>query len=252
VSELRIRSDSFVDQPLIDSFVPPESKAATTQAGDLAPLAAAAGAALSKMLGMRVQLVPANEAEAEEIEGRGGAKLAALLLTLRLGGTAARSGGAVAEAAGNGDVLAAYQARLLEAVMAAVADPELWPRGLDSLAVTVLAGEIEDGLWLRPSAMRALPERLAEGPHPRMVAGLGTVPMRLAVELAAGEISLLALLPLRIGQTIPIAPAADMALRMDGQPIGRVSLSSRPDGRQEALLVALDVKNDVEKREDRP
>jgi flagellar motor switch/type III secretory pathway protein FliN len=250
VSELRIRSEAFLDEPVIDSFVPPESKAATTQAGDLAPLAAAAAAALGKMLGMRVQLVPANEAEADEIEGRGGARLAALLLTLRLGGTAARADVGAA-GAGGGEVLAAYQARLLEAVTAAVADPELWPRGLDSLAVTALAGEIEDGLWLRPSAMRALPERLAEGPHPRMVAGLGTVPMRLVVELAAGEISLMALLPLRIGQTIPIAPAADMALRMDGQPIGRVSLSSRPDGRQEALLVALDVKNSVEKREDR-
>ncbi|WP_439534870.1 FliM/FliN family flagellar motor switch protein [Polymorphobacter sp.] len=236
MSELRIRSEAFVDHPVIDSFIPPAS-AAPASTADLGPLVGSVSAALAGLLGTKVQLVPATETEAEAIDGQGGLKFASLLLTIRLGGTPPRADTPVA----GGDVLAAYRERLLAAVAAAVADSELWPRGLVSLAVTALAHGVEDGLWLRPPTVRHVPQRLAPSPHPRMLRGLGDVPMRLAVELAAAEMSLLALLPLRPGQIITIAPASDMALRMDGQAIGRVSLSSRPDGRQEALLVALDL-----------
>jgi len=237
VSELRIRSEAFVDQPVIDSFVPPVTHQGGASAADLGPLIAAASAALGRMLGAAAQMVPASEMEIETIEGRGGQLFAALLLTLRLGGAPSR---ATVQGVG-GNVLAAYHAQLLGALTDAVSDPDLWPRGLESLAVSARAHGIEERLWLQAPPVRPVQQRLAHNPHPRMMAGLPNVPMRLAVELAATEVSLLALLPLRIGQIIPIAPAADMALRMDGHVVGKVSLSSRPDGRQEALLVALDL-----------
>jgi hypothetical protein len=237
VSELRIRSEAFVETPVIDSFVPLPIRAGSHNPSDLAPLIQAAGQALAGLLGHPVQLVPATEDEAEAIEGKGGRRLAALFLTTRLGGDPAR---ALVESMG-GEVLEAYHARLLAGVKAGVQSPALWPRGVDELPVTVLAAGLEDGLWLIPPLDRPSQEVRAMPPHPRMLAGLGEVPMRLRVELAAMEMPLAALLPLHVGQVIPISPATDMALRMEAHGIGRVTLSSRPDGRQEALLVGLDI-----------
>lgn len=237
MSELRIRSEAFVETPAIDSFVPPPIRSGSHNPSDLAPLIDSASRALAGLLGQKVQLIPASEEETEAIEGKGGRRLAALFLTMRLGGDPAR---AQMEVPG-GEVLAAYHARLLAEVEASVQVPSLWPRGVDDLAVVALVAGLEDGLMLVPPLDRPSQEVRAMPPHPRMLAGLGEVPMRLRVELSALEVPLSVLLPLHIGQVLPISPAADMVLRMEGHGIGRVTLSSRPDGRQEALLISLDM-----------
>lgn len=248
MSELRIRSEAFVDQPVVDSFLPPPVRSGAHNPSDLAPLIQSAGDALSRLLGHPVQLVPATEDEAESIKGKGGRRLAALFLTTRLGGDAAR---ALVEPQGDqvmgGEVLEAYHLRLLAELKASVQSPALWPRGVDDLAVTALVAGLEDGLWLIPPLDRPTQEVRALPPHPRMVAGLGDVPMRLRVELAATDMPLASLLPLRSGQVIPISPAADMALRLEGHGIGRVTLTARPDGRQDARLVTLDIEHPGER-----
>ena len=242
MSELRIRSEAFVEQPVVDSFLPPPIRTGAHNPSDLAPLIESASAALTGLLGHPVQIIPATEEEAEAIPAKGGRKLAALFLTTRLGGDPARAlfepldGKMV-----GGEVLEAYHARLLAELKDSVQSPALWPRGVDDLAVTVLVAGHEDSLWLIPPLDRPTQEVRPTAPHPRMRAGLGDVPMRLRVELAAMDMALTALLPLRPGQIIPISPAADMALRLEGHGIGRVTLTSRPDGRQDALLVALDI-----------
>ena len=241
MSELRIRSETFVDAAPVESFTPPAMRTGSHNPSDLAPLLQSATDALTDLLGHPVQLIPATEDEAATMDGKGGHRLAALLLATRLGGDPARALTNQHPGSNDGDVMAAYHTRLLARLKDSVQSPALWPRGVEDMAVTALVAGIEDGLWLIPPLDRPTQEIRAAAPHPRMVSGLGDVPMRLRVELAGMEMSLTALLPLHPGQVISISPAADMALRLEGHAIGRVTLTSRPDGRQDALLLALDI-----------
>jgi flagellar motor switch/type III secretory pathway protein FliN len=181
-------------------------------------------------------VLPANFDEAEAAQEGGGHRLAALWLSLRLGGSmeAAQVGGGTA-----GSTWTRFRDQLLTAASAAV--PE-WPEDLDHLAVLVTVGSgsaaVEDVIVLRAPARVPAPLLPAD---PALAERLAGLPMRISVELASVEMSLHALLPLHQGQVLAIQPVREMRLRLGDHGIGSATLEPLPDGRQAATLLKIDV-----------
>ncbi len=232
MSELRIRSESGLEPLWPDNFVP--RPAGTSSVAETAPFLLAVAAAFEAEFGQPVNVLPASDYEAEDIVQPGGARLAALLLTRRLGGRIDQAG---ASDALSGAVWLRFQRELIRIATEA----GTWPTNVERLALMVSVGEIEDGLWLEApdEAVRALP-RPGEM-NPRIVARMADTPMRLRVELSSAEVSLAALVPLTVGQVLILQPSAEMRLRMETGTIGAVTLTPLDDGRQQAMLINLNV-----------
>jgi hypothetical protein len=73
--------------------------------------------------------------------------------------------------------------------------------------------------------------------HARVMA----MPMRVRVEVASGMVPVARLLPLKTGTVLPIDPMPEMPLIMGDHRIGAVTLTPMPDGRQQAVVVAMGV-----------
>lgn len=67
------------------------------------------------------------------------------------------------------------------------------------------------------------------------------MPMRLRVELASELTPVSALLPLRRGAVLPIAPTREMPLILGDHCVGHATLAPLPDGRQQATIVDVGV-----------
>ncbi len=235
MSELRIRSEAAATL-WPESWLPRAGGGGSV--GDTGPLLMAIAAALSGLFGRPVQVLPASDEEADELADGGGARLAALLLSMRLGGKASdlAPGTRVSGAA-----WARYRAALSEVAMTA----GRWPAGVERLVLLVTVpdagGGVEDLLELLAPVAKAFSAPVVCGPDPVLEASLAAVPIRLRVELAAEVISLAALLPLKIGQVLAIQPVPEMRLRMGDHAIGRVMLQAAADGRQTMTLAAIDM-----------
>ncbi len=204
---------------------------------DTGVLVTAMVGALGGLFGRPVRLLPASDEEAEALEGEGGAKLAALLLALSLGGGAERG-------TPGPRISGAVWARFRREIGAAAAGAGAWPKGVRQLVLLATVAGVEDLLLV------SAPDGVGEADAPvvrdgaaaaLMAASLAAVPMRLRVELAAEMVSLAALLPLRTGQVLAIQPVAEMRLRMGDHAVGRVTLQAQADGRQAATIVNVDV-----------
>ncbi|GGI92019.1 hypothetical protein GCM10007973_30290 [Polymorphobacter multimanifer] len=235
MSELRIRSEAAAEMLWPENFLPPQAVGSTSMA-DTAPLVLAVGAAIERLLRRPVSVLPANFDEVEAAQEGGGQRLAALWLSLRLGGSmesAQISSGMV------GATWARFRDQLLAAAAAAV--PE-WPDDLDQLAVLVTVGSgrgaVEDVIVMKAPAREKPPCLPAS---PALAAQLAAMPMRITVELASADMSLHALLPLHAGQVLASQPVREMRLRLGDHGIGTATLEPLPDGRQVATLLNIDV-----------
>jgi flagellar motor switch/type III secretory pathway protein FliN len=252
MSELRIRSEAAAEA-WPESWLPmPAGNAG--RAADTGALVRAMADALSDLFERPVRALPASDEEAEALsegggdgargEGtsrferatRGGAKLAALLLSMRLGGGADKAslGGRV-----SGAVWARFRGEIERT--ARMAAP--WPKDVAQLVLLVSVAGVEDLIEVTAPETRAeaAVARRDDASVTALSGVLSAVPMRLRVELAAELVSLSELLPLRVGQVLAIQPVAEMRLRMGDHAVGRVTLQAQADGRQAATLVAVDV-----------
>lgn len=237
MSGLRIRSEAAAD--LWPESWLPRAAGAQARVADTGALVTAMAAALSALFERSVRALPASEDEADALDGGGGARLAALLLSLRLGG-------GVEKGAPSSRVSGAVWARFRAQIGAVAAGAAAWPKGVQRLVLLVDVAGVEDLLEVF-APQGAAADAGQDGAAPDgaaaalVAAALAAVPMRLRVELAAEMVNLAVLLPLRVGQVLAIQPVAEMRLRMGDHAVGRVTLQAQADGRQEATLVAVDV-----------
>ncbi|WP_416908956.1 MAG: hypothetical protein ACMVO5_04900 [Polymorphobacter sp.] len=234
MSALRIRSEAAAELWPESWFPRPAGDAGLSR--DTGALVSAMGHRLEALFERPVQALPASDEEAEALVARGGARLAALLLSKRLGG-------GMDKAAPGNRVSGAVWARFRGEIETVLRSAAPWPAGVARLVLLVTVAGVEDLVEV------LAPDVVAETPRPARDAAsaavlghaLAAVPMRLRVELAAEMVSLSALLPLRAGQVLAIQPVAEMRLRMGDHAVGRVTLQAQADGRQAATLVAVDV-----------
>ncbi len=237
MSELRIRTEAPPPEVFIDDWRP-RSAAAPPDDGDdtpFMPLILALETELGLMLGLEVAVHP----------GRGlppGApdvapELGALLATLRLGGDPTRP---VVQLSG---ITTARHARLLGEQLQPLAH-RLWPAAnqrpalVVDVLVTVAPGQSIVGsmrLAAPPDPVPAVP------PQPLGRAGLA-LPLRLPVRIASEMLPLSCLLPLQPGLVIPFNTSPEMPVMLGDHQIGLASLQPLPDGRQQASLIAIDIK----------
>ncbi|WP_205599666.1 hypothetical protein, partial [Sandarakinorhabdus rubra] len=163
-----------------------------------------------------------------------------LLATVRLGGDPARP---VALCTG---VTTERHARQLADLIAPVVQNR-WPAPSQRAELVVDVIVRPDGEASDFSIVGSI--RLAAPPAPRPsqpVQPLGSdalaLPLRLAVRLADEQVPLARLLPLSPGLIIPINACPDMPLHLGDHQIGWVSLAPLADGRQQASLIAIDLK----------
>lgn len=236
MSDLRIRSEAL-EEVWAQPFLPPQAHVPGSfddgDEGDFGPLLVACSRALTALFGLPVSVVPGRPPRPEggEPVPRVAPILAALLATLQLGGDPARAA-----------VSGAGPRRQAQAIAEAldVAAARSWPDisrspGFD-LEVSC-AGHAGHAHVVAPPR--------APVPPPQPVAALATrvfdMPMRLRVELASELAPIAALLPLRAGTVLPIAPTREMPLILGDHCIGHATIAPLPDGRQQATIVDIGV-----------
>lgn len=216
------------------AFVPGPAAAAVPGEDDVTALLPAATRALAALFGRAVTVLPgrAEDSDAPAVAPA----LAGLLLTLRLGGDAARAGGDAA--AGNAGAALARYARAIAAALCDVA-VAAWPPGCRApeLVLQVTCGPVA-GLVRVPAPPLPAPEP-ASAVAP--ATGLYDLAMRVRVEIASDLAPVAGLLPLAAGIVLPISPVAEMPLIIGDHRIGRATVAALPDGRQAATIVAMAV-----------
>jgi hypothetical protein len=236
MSELRIRSEAL-EEVWAQPFLPPQAHAPGLfddgDDGDYGPLLVACARALTALFGLPVSVVPGRppRAEAGDSPPRVAPILAALLATLQLGGDPAR-----AEAGG---VAPERQARSIAAALDAAA-LATWPAISRSPGFDL---EVSCAGHTGHAHVPAPPRQPAPPPQPSaaLATRLFEMPMRLRVELASELTPVAALLPLRRGVVLPIAPTREMPLILGDHVVGHATLAPLPDGRQQATIVDLGV-----------
>jgi flagellar motor switch/type III secretory pathway protein FliN len=237
VSELRIRTEAPAEPNFVDDWRPRSAQALPDDGDDtpFEPVLLALEDALTALFGCATSVHP----------GRGlpiGAAdvapdLAALLTTVRLGGDPARPVAAL------GGVTTQRHAQALAAELLAVAHA-VWPPGSRraELCVDVLVNTAPEVSVVGSVRIKAPPVPLPlHPPRPLGEAALD-MPLRLMVRLAQEEVPLSRLLPLRPGLIIAINACADMPLHLGDHQIGQVNLVPLPDGRQQASIIAVDLR----------
>lgn len=221
-----ILSEAMVDRHEPLPWLPPPQGPARADDGDFGPFMTAAARALTRLFGAEVHVLPgrAQPPGAPRIAE----PLAALLMTLRMGGDPARAGTIAPGSAG------VRYAAIIAAALDEVAQ-RIWPPddrgGFDlDIACGAIAGHAH---------VPAPPPLLAEAAAPLPRVRLDGLPLRVRVELASAETLVAALLPLRAGLVVPIDPVPEMPLVIGEQRIGRATVLPLPDGRQQATIVAL-------------
>lgn len=237
MSELRIRTEAPAEPNFVDDWRPRSAQALPDDGDDapFEPVLLALEDALTALFGCETGVHP----------GRGmptGAAdiapdLAALLATVRLGGDPAQPVAAL------GGVTTTRYAQVLAGELLAVAHG-VWPAGSRraELCVDVLVKPAPDVSVVGSVRLPAPP--VPEPLHPPRPLGDAAlqVPLRLAVRLAQEDLPLSRLLPLRPGLIIAINACPDMPLQLGDHQIGQVNLVPLPDGRQQASIIAVDLR----------
>lgn len=222
----RILSETLTDPAEPQPWLPPALGPGASRAddADFGPFLIAAGRALSRLFGAEVQVLPGRSpgAQAPRIAD----SLAALLMTLRMGGDPARAGTAPGAAGGR-------YARAIADTLDDVARRVWPPRDQSGFDLDISFGEISG------HAHVPAPPPLPGPPPPRV--RVDDLPMRLRVELASAAAPVAMLLPLRAGLVVPIDAEPEMPLVLGEHRIGRATVAPLPDGRQQATIVALGV-----------
>lgn len=222
----RILSEALADpsepQPWLPAALAPGH--ARADDSDFGPFLVAAARALTRLFGAEVAVLPGRPQgpQAPRIADC----LAALLMTLRMGGDPARAGATPGSAG----------ARYADAIAATLDDVALrvWPpRDQSGFDLDIACGGTAG------HAHVPAPPPVAGAPPKRVC--VADLPMRLRVELASETAPVALLLPLRAGLVVPINPEPEMPLVLGEHRIGRATVAPLPDGRQQATIVALAV-----------
>ncbi|KPF79495.1 hypothetical protein IP88_01855 [alpha proteobacterium AAP81b] len=222
----------IVSEALSDAPAPwlPSPLAPGTTRGDDAdfgPFLTAAARALTRLFGAEVHVLPGRPGPAGA--PRIAEALAALLMTVRMGGDPARAGSTAAGAAG-----ARYAAVIADALDEVA--KRVWPPddhgGFD---LDIACGDIAG------HAHVPAPPPVETTAAPAVRVRLDDLPLRVRVELASAQAFVAALLPLRAGLVVPIDPVPEMPLIVGEHRIGRATVAPLADGRQQATIVAVAV-----------
>ena len=259
MSELRIRSEAVSEALWPQAFLPPQARIDddldSGDESDFGPLVSAAARALTRLFGVPVDVVPGLKPRPQGGEPRpqggeprpqGGEPaprvalvLAAVLATLQLGGDVGRG---VLPGTASGLTLA-RQARAIAAALDGVAD-RFWPEGcrLAGCDLDVSCGAIAGHVHVAAPASAMVAPPAAE-PVAALATRVFDMPMRIRIELATRMAMVASLLPLRAGTVLPIDPLPEMPIILGDHRIGHVTLTSLPDGRQQATIVAIRVES---------
>ncbi|WP_353217295.1 hypothetical protein [Sandarakinorhabdus sp.] len=237
MSNLLVRTEGPPPQDFVDDWRPRSAKALPDDGDDtpFMPLMLALENVLGELFGMVVAVHP----------GRGllpGApdiapEIGAMLASMRLGGDAARpvphvSGLTTARHAG-------LIAQILQPTVLQLWPPEARrPALIVDVVVTTGTGDPVVGSMRLPAPAAPVP---LVPPQPLGAAGL-QLPMRLAVRLAEADVPLARLLPLRPGLVISFDICAEMPVLLGDHRLALATLMPLADGRQQASIVALDLK----------
>ena len=245
MSELRIRSEAVSDDLWPQAFLPPQARIDDDQdrsgESDFGPLISAAARALTRLFGVPVDVVPGLKPRLQggEPAPRVALVLAAVLATLQLGGDVGRG---VLPGSASGLTLA-RQARAIAAALDGVAD-RFWPEGcrLAGFDLDVSCGAIAGHVQVAAPASAMVARPVAE-PVAALAMRVFDMPMRIRIELATRMAMVASLLPLRAGTVLPIDPLPEMPIILGDHRIGHATLTSLPDGRQQATIVAIRVES---------
>lgn len=241
MSNLLIRTEAPPEADFVDAWRPRPAEAPPDDGDDtpFEPLIMALEDELTRTLGVEVSVHPGRK------ETRGlppGApdiapELGALLATLRLGGDVARPVGQIS------GVVTARHAKLLGDQLLGLAH-RLWPTGRrrPSITLDVLATVAEGVSVVGSIRLAAPPDPVPVLPPVPLGAALFDCPMRLAVRIAEESVPLARLLPLQPGLVIPFNACPEMPVLLGDHRIAQASLTPMADGRQQASIIALDLK----------
>lgn len=237
MSELRIRTEAPPAANFVDDWRPRSAQAPPDDGDDtpFMPLMLAMEAELAGLFGLEVAAHPGRALPpgAPDVA----LELGALLATVRLGGDPTRP---VTLMSG---VTTQRHARQLADQLQAKAQA-LWPAGsrravlIIDVLVTVSPGNSVVGSVRLPAPPVPQPVLPAQ---PLGAAALD-LPLRLPVRLASEMLPLHRLLPLQPGLVIAFNTCPEMPVMLGDHQIGIASLVPLPDGRQQASIIAIDLK----------
>lgn len=246
MSDLRIRSEAIPDEVWPETFLPPQARfdeRLDDGDEDFGPFLAAASRALSRVFGIAVEVLPQARDSGGTTPQKGvrvAPILSGLLATLRLGGDAARPMDPDAlTGAANGVAMARHAAAIADALEAVAL--RIWPADspMAGLDLEISAGAVVGHAHVAAPPVRERPEIVVE-PSGAAVR-LDDLAMRVRVEIASDMTLIGSLLPLRPGTVLPINPVPEMPLIVGDHRIGRATVTALPDGRQQAVIVAMAV-----------
>ncbi len=238
MSDLRIRSEAIPEPLWPEDFLPPRAilDAAPVE-DDFSALLAGADIVLSRLFGAAVTVLP-GRTESSAPALRVSRELAALLMTLRLGGDPARSVAGPAASVPAGVALTRHAGAIAAALDTVAA--EHWPQScrLPGLDLVIACCGVSGSAHVAAPVMAAI---APPAPVAALALRLFEMPMRVRIELASEAVLVSSLLPLHAGTVVPISPSPEMPLLLGDHRIGRATLAPMPDGRQQATIIAIGV-----------
>jgi flagellar motor switch/type III secretory pathway protein FliN len=246
MSELRIRSEAIPEEVWPEPFSPLPARDPgwdDVADHDFGPFVLGVTRALTALFGVAVVATPGRppRPERDEVVPRVSVALAAALATVQMGGDLNRPADAGSAERSRTSLAVARAARSIAQVVDGVAE-RLWPEGCPApgfdldVAVGVAGGHVQV-----PAPANAVVAPPVVVPSAALHARVMAMPMRVRVEVASGMVPVARLLPLTTGTVLPIDPMPEMPLIMGDHRIGAVTLTPMPDGRQQAMVVAMGV-----------
>jgi hypothetical protein len=246
VSELRIRSEAIPEEVWPEPFSPLPARDSSWEDAadhDFGPFVLGVTRALTALFGLPVVATPGRppRPERDEVVPRVAVALAAALATVQMGGDLSRPVEPVSAERSRTSLALARASRSIAQVVDGVAE-RLWPdacpaSGFDlDIACGVAGGHVHVPA---PANARVTPPVVM--PSAVVQARVMAMPMRVRVEVASSMVAVARLLPLCAGTVLPIDPVPEMPLIMGDHRIGAVTLTPMPDGRQQAVVVAMGV-----------
>ncbi len=228
---LRLRSESADAMPQRFRPAPGEAICVAADPGRFDRLLTEIGAAIAALAGLPVAVSAAGWNCPEWAVGtqtQAAASLAAVLVSIRLGGPPE-------SAAGSGGVAGRRIGERLAATIDELAAAH-WPgeQILDGVAMTAdLTGRVH-GVWV------AAPPVAAGGERPASLArALLDQPLRMPVPVSSEMVEVGRLLPFVAGTIWPIAPQPVTPLAFGGHRVATIRIEPTPDGRQQAVVVSV-------------
>ena len=237
MSDLLIRTEAPAPDVFVDDWRPRSAQSPPDDGDDtpFMPLILELESELAQLLGVEVSVHPGRSPSADAPDVA--PELGALLATIRLGGDPARPVGAVS------GVTTARHARLLGEHLAPLVQ-RLWPAGRrrSAIVVDVLATVAPGTSVVGSIRLAAPPDPVPVQPPAALGAAAFALVLRLPVRIAHEEVPLSRLLPLQPGLVITFNACAEMPVMLGDTQVALASLVPLPDGRQQASMIALDLK----------